>query len=223
MSLQQGELDLRSLGGSVGVITGAGNGGIGWGLAKHCATLAMDVVVVDLHQSLVDAAQAELAELFPSVRSIGIQCDVADPESMAACCATVQAEFPGQPIGACFANAGGEQTSPSASARPVTLLQCASLADTATSACCQPAAVIFNKTIVGSDFTDWVTTMNVNVLGVVNTIKAFIPLMQKQSTPAIMCSTASIGGLVRGDGGASMYQVRFSAIVLGYFLGSVLD
>ena len=67
----------------------------------------MDVALIDLHQSLVDAAAAELSELFPEVRCVGIQCDVADPESMATCSASVQAEFPGRPIGACFANAGG--------------------------------------------------------------------------------------------------------------------
>ena len=55
--------------------------------------------------------------------------------------------------------------------------------------------------------------MNVNVLGVVNTIKAFVPIMQEQDTPGVMCATSSIGGLVRGDGGGASYQASKHAVV----------
>ena len=37
MSKQQGKLDLRQFKDQIAVITGAGNNGIGWGIAKHVA------------------------------------------------------------------------------------------------------------------------------------------------------------------------------------------
>ena len=75
------------------------------------------------------------------------------------------------------------------------------------------AGVLFNKTILGSSLEDWKTTLNVNVLGVVNTIKAFVPAMQRQPTASVVCATASVGGLVRGDGGAGSYQASKHAVV----------
>ena len=61
MSKQQGELDLRQFKDQIAVITGAGNNGIGWGIAKHAALeLGMHVVLVDLHMSVVDKACAQL-------------------------------------------------------------------------------------------------------------------------------------------------------------------
>ena len=159
MSVQQGPLDLRELGGSTCVVTGCANGGIGWGLAKHAASLGMDVALVDLHEHLVERAGDQLVELYPHSRAVAIQCDVADEESVAACAAAVERELPGQRIGACFANAG----------------------------------VIFNKTVLRSSIEDFRLTFNVNVMGVVNCMQAFVPLMQRSELPSLMVSTASIG------------------------------
>ena len=135
----------------------------------------MAVALVDLHQHMVDAAAAELSELYPDTRTAAIQCDVGDAESVQGCAeAAVQSAFLGTPIGAVFANAG----------------------------------VIFNKTILRSRIEDFELTLRVNVIGVVNTIQAFVPLLQEQDTPSVMCSTASVGGISRGDGGGAAYQVH---------------
>ena len=75
------------------------------------------------------------------------------------------------------------------------------------------AGVIFNNTILKSDLEDWKTTLNVNVIGVVATAKVFIPLLQAQQGESVFCSTASVGGLVRGDGGAASYQASKHAVV----------
>lgn len=75
------------------------------------------------------------------------------------------------------------------------------------------AGVIFNHTILRSTVEEWMTTLNVNVVGVVNTIQAFVPVLQSQGTPAIFSATASVGGLVRGDGGAASYQASKHAVV----------
>jgi NAD(P)-dependent dehydrogenase (short-subunit alcohol dehydrogenase family) len=179
MSLQQGPLDLRELAGSVAVVTGCANRGIGWGLCKQCAEMGMSVALVDLHQHMVDAAAAELAELYPDTRCAAIQCDVGDAASVVACRDAVLAGLPGAPIGAVFANAG----------------------------------VIFNKTILRSRIEDFELTLRVNVVGVVNTIQAFVPVLQQQGTPSVMCSTASVGGISRGDGGGAAYQGSKAAVV----------
>ena len=161
MSIQQGPFDLEHLRGTVAVVTGAGNHGIGWGIAKHAAgTLGMHVVVIDLHENLVQAAAAELNADCPNVQSLGIQCDVTQPQELEACVGRIRAEWPDTAIGAVFANAG----------------------------------VIFNRTILKSTVEEWSTTLNVNVLGAVNTIKAFVPELRAQQSESIFCTTASIGG-----------------------------
>ena len=184
MSKQQGELDLLSLRGRVCVVTGSGNNGIGWGLAVHAGShLGMHVVLVDLHESVVRQATAQLEALLkdahPDVRILGIACDVTDPEQLASCLSQVRAAFPDMPIGAVFANAG----------------------------------VSFNRTIMKSTLAEWQTTLNVNVLGVVNTLKTFVPVLQEQPEESVVCTTASVGGLVRGDGGGSAYQASKHAVV----------
>ena len=76
MSVQQGPLDLRELGGSVAVVTGAANQGIGWGLAQHCASLGMAVAIVDIRAALCHRAAEQLRELQPGAEAVGIGCDV---------------------------------------------------------------------------------------------------------------------------------------------------
>jgi NAD(P)-dependent dehydrogenase (short-subunit alcohol dehydrogenase family) len=180
MSVQQGPLDLAELRGTIAVVTRAGNNGIGWGLCKHAAgELGMHVVALDLHETLVQAAETHLAKLYPDVGCLGLPCDVTEPESLQRCLVAIREKWPDTPIGAVFANAG----------------------------------VIFNHTILRSTLEEWTTTLNVNVIGVVNSIQAFMPTLQAQDRQAIFCSTASIGGLVRGDGGAAAYQASKHAVV----------
>lgn len=180
MSKQQQPVELESLRGTIAIVTGAGNNGIGWGLCTHAAgQLGMHVVAVDLHENLVKDAQRRLRESYPGVECLGIQADVTRPESLARCLETVQREMPDRQIGAVFANAG----------------------------------VIFNHTILRSTPEEWSTTLNVNVVGVINTIQAFVPALQAQSGQSIFSATASVGGLVRGDGGAASYQASKHAVV----------
>lgn len=179
MAVQESKFNLTDLHDTIAVVTGAGNHGIGWGLCQHAASLGMHVVILDLHDSLVDQAQRELAELFPDIQCLGLKCDVTDPDSLAKCLTTLQQQIPDKRIGAVFANAG----------------------------------VIFNHTILKSTAEEWLTTLNVNVVGVINTIKTFVPVLQQQQTPAVFSATASIGGLVRGDAGAASYQASKHAVV----------
>ena len=75
------------------------------------------------------------------------------------------------------------------------------------------AGVIFSRTIMKSTVQEWETTLRVNVMGVVNTMHAFIPLLQAQESESIFSATASVGGLVRGDNGGASYQASKHAVV----------
>ena len=180
MSVQQGTFDTQELAGKVAVVTGAGNNGIGWGICKYAADkLKMQVLIIDLHEHLVQSAVHRLRSEFPGVVVEGLQCDVTKPEELQAAASQVSISFPGSDIGAVFANAG----------------------------------VIFNKTIMNSAVEHWRTTLDVNVMGVLHTIHAFVPLLQAQTSQSIFSTTASVGGLVRGDGGAASYQASKHAVV----------
>tara|TARA_S200000501_G_scaffold224309_1_gene210334 strand:- start:692 stop:1687 length:996 start_codon:yes stop_codon:yes gene_type:complete len=180
MSLQQGELDLGELRDRFAIITGAGNYGIGWGLALHAATeLNMHVVLVDLYRSTIESAAKELQGLAPSRKIIPIACDVTSETDLEDILRKLDRDNVEISIGAVFANAG----------------------------------VIFNNTILNSSIEDWETTLSVNVMGVVKTVKTFLPRLQAQAERSIFCSTASVGGLVRGDGGAASYQASKHAVV----------
>ncbi len=180
MSLQQGELDLEELRDRFAIITGAGNYGIGWGLALHAATeLNMHVVLIDLYRSTIESAAKELQALAPSRKIIPIACDVTSETDLEDILRKLDRDNVEISIGAVFANAG----------------------------------VIFNNTILNSSIEDWETTLSVNVMGVVKTVKTFLPRLQAQAERSIFCSTASVGGLVRGDGGAASYQASKHAVV----------
>lgn len=75
------------------------------------------------------------------------------------------------------------------------------------------AGVIFSHRIMNSTVQEWETTLRVNVMGVVNTMHAFIPLLQAQESESIFSATASVGGLVRGDNGGASYQASKHAVV----------
>ena len=47
---------------------------------------------------------------------------------------------------------------------------------------------------------DWEYTLSVNLLGVVKTVKAFLPMLRKSAPDAHIVNTASIGGLMSAEG-----------------------
>ena len=64
-----------------------------------------------------------------------------------------------------------------------------------------------------SSIESWKTTFAVNVIGVVNTIKAFVPELQRSSEPTVLCTTASIGGMIRGIPTLADYLASKHAVV----------
>ncbi len=59
---------------------------------------------------------------------------------------------------------------------------------------------------------DWRRTLDVNLMGVVNGINAFLPMMMKQKGPARIVNTGSIAGLSSNPGGI-IYGVSKHAVV----------
>ena len=59
---------------------------------------------------------------------------------------------------------------------------------------------------------DWKWALDVNLMGVVHTIRAFIPRMIEQGTPAHFVTTASVAGLVSGPGSAVYSTAKHGAV-----------
>lgn len=186
MSVQQGPWDPAVLAGTVAVITGAGHGGIGFGLAKHCAgILQMHINVIDLDRKVVDVACADLSAMYPSILVRGQCCDVTDREGLVKCAASVDTEFGGARIGAVFANAGLR------------------------------SGIFSDGSVKSASLDDWTLTMNVNVIGTVSTVQAFLPALQRSDLPSIIATTSSVEGLIRASGemGLAAYTVSKHAVV----------
>lgn len=60
---------------------------------------------------------------------------------------------------------------------------------------------------------DWDLTFRVNVMGVVNTVQAFVPLLQRSKEPSVVCPTASVGGVARGRTHIAHYLSSKHAVV----------
>lgn len=59
---------------------------------------------------------------------------------------------------------------------------------------------------------DWKWSLDVNLMGVVHTIRAFIPRMIERATPAHFVTTASVAGLVSGPGSAVYSTAKHGAV-----------
>ena len=87
------------------VVTGAGNGGIGYGQAEIAATYTY-LACLDLHQSVCDIAVRKLLKTCPiGTNAVGIECDVTKPSSIKHAADKILEAFPNKRIGV-FANAG---------------------------------------------------------------------------------------------------------------------
>lgn len=59
---------------------------------------------------------------------------------------------------------------------------------------------------------DWKWSLDVNLMGVVHTIRAFIPRMIERAAPAHFVTTASVAGLVSGPGSAVYSTAKHGAV-----------
>ena len=108
MDIAHSGLHEDALRGTVCVCTGAGNGGIGYGILEVAALrYGMHIACLDLHVAVVDESARRLRAAVPyGIEVLSVQCDVTRPEDLASAVTTISEAFPRCRIGALFANAG---------------------------------------------------------------------------------------------------------------------
>ncbi len=76
------------------------------------------------------------------------------------------------------------------------------------------AGVGAGSTIWQSTLKDWTWVMQVNLWGVINGIRTFVPIMLKQNRPAHIVNTASIAGLMKGHHSAPYIVTKHAVVAL---------
>jgi NAD(P)-dependent dehydrogenase (short-subunit alcohol dehydrogenase family) len=155
------------------VITGAASG-IGAGLARHAASLGMQVIAADIDASNLEGLQAELAEKDQVIHTHTV--DVTNGEAVQQWADTIFAKH--SKVNLLFNNAG---------------------------------VLVDGKSWERSE-RDWRWNLDVNIMGVVNGIRAFVPQMLEQGEAGRVINTASIGGLLGGGQFMGPYQGSKHAI-----------
>ena len=149
---------MKDFANKVAVITGAASG-IGLGLAKHCASENMKVVLADIEEDALNMAERKLSAIGTSV--LAVRTDVSKAEDVKHLSERTLKKF-GR-IDLLFNNAG-------------------------------VASGVSN--IWESTEADWRWVLDVNLFGVVNGIRTFVPIMLEQGTEAHIINVASIAGMM---------------------------
>lgn len=83
---------------------------------------------------------------------------------------------------------------------------------------CNNAGVGAGRASWEDSFEDWQWVLGVNLWGVINGIRSFVPIMLKQGEEAHIVNTASVAGLIAGAGSASYTTSKFAVIGLSEVL-----
>jgi NAD(P)-dependent dehydrogenase (short-subunit alcohol dehydrogenase family) len=161
--------------GKTAVVTGAASG-IGRGLAERFAAEGMSVVLADVEEPALRAAEAELCDGGASV--LAVPTDVSNAEDVLALAAKTVARFGGVHILCNNAGVGGGQLS------------------------------------WEEPLEDWQWVLGVNLGGVINGIRAFVPIMLEGGEEGHIVNTASVAGLMPGAGSASYTASKFGIVGL---------
>lgn len=78
---------------------------------------------------------------------------------------------------------------------------------------CNNAGVSTFNTISDQTLDDWRWVVDVNIWGVVHGLRAFLPILQRQDTPAYIVNTASEGGLISGVPFIAPYAMTKAAVI----------
>jgi NAD(P)-dependent dehydrogenase (short-subunit alcohol dehydrogenase family) len=166
---------MDQLEGSVAVVTG-GASGIGLALAEGFAAEKMKVVIADVHQETLQAAERRLRDRGADV--LAVRTDVSDEGAVMALADATVKRF-GKANVLCN-NAGVQRSAPTwkLSAK------------------------------------EWKWVVDVNLFGVVNGIRAFVPRMLEQGDPCHIVNTASLGGLVTGPLMSAYSATKYAVVAL---------
>lgn len=162
------------------VITGAGSG-IGAGLARHAASLGMNLVLADWNEAaLKTVAEGLLAS------TLAIPTDVRDEAAVAALAKAAFDRF-GQ-VDLLFNNAG----------------------------------VLSSGRTWEIDAATWQRSLDVNIAGVVNVIRAFVPRMIATDRPARIINTSSLGGFLTSPFMSPYSATKFAIVAISEALAAEL-
>jgi NAD(P)-dependent dehydrogenase (short-subunit alcohol dehydrogenase family) len=166
---------MKEFKGKVAVITG-GAGGIGLGLAKHCAGEGMKVVLADIEVPALKEAEENLSRAGADV--LAVVTDVTKMPDMEDLAKKTVDTFGG--VHLLFNNAGVQTGK--------------------------------GKMVWENTLNDWQWVLGVNLWGIINGIKIFLPIILKQGEDSHVVNTASIAGVI-ASGGVVTYSVSKAAVV----------
>jgi NADP-dependent 3-hydroxy acid dehydrogenase YdfG len=162
------------------VITGAASG-IGAGLARHSASLGMNLVLADWDE----AALTNLASSLP-VKTLVMPTDVRDDAAVQALAESAYNEF-GQ-VDLVFNNAG----------------------------------VLSSGLSWEIEAATWQRSLDINIGGVVNVIRAFVPRLIAAGRPARIVNTSSLGGFLTSPFMSPYSATKFAIVAISEALAAEL-
>jgi len=162
------------------VITGAASG-IGAGLARHAATLGMNLVLADWDE----AALTSLAQSLP-VETLAMPTDVRDDDAVQALAVAAYDRFGA--VDLVFNNAG----------------------------------VLSSGLSWEIDAATWQRSLDVNIGGVVNVIRAFVPRLISADRPARIVNTSSLGGFLTSPFMSPYSATKFAIVAISEALAAEL-
>lgn len=162
------------------VITGAASG-IGAGLARHAASMGMDLVLADWDE----AALKRLAESL-DVEALAIPTDVRDDAAVKDLAEAAFAKF--GDVDLVFNNAG----------------------------------VLSSGLIWEIDAATWQRSLDINISGMVNVIRAFVPRLIAADRPARIVNTSSLGGFLTSPFMSPYSATKFAIVAISEALAAEL-
>jgi NAD(P)-dependent dehydrogenase (short-subunit alcohol dehydrogenase family) len=166
---------MDDLQGKTAFITG-GASGIGLATAHKLGMAGMNLVIADVEEAALGAAEAELSQAgFPV---LGARCDVSKLEDLQAAASQTVARFGA--VHVVFNNAG----------------------------------VVITGRVEDHSQEAWEWVMNVNLWGVINGCRVFLPIMKAQGAPGHIVNTASMAGLNAGPLMAPYFVSKFGVVAL---------
>ena len=162
------------------VITGAASG-IGAGLARHAASLGMNLVLADWDEASLNALAGTL-----NVETLAVPTDVRDDEAVQALAKAAYDRFGA--VDLVFNNAG----------------------------------VLSSGLTWEIDAATWQRSLEINIGGVVNIIRAFVPRLIAADRPARIVNTSSLGGFLTSPFMSPYSATKFAIVAISEALAAEL-
>lgn len=166
---------MDELHGKTAFITG-GASGIGLATAHKLGAAGMNLVIADVEDGALGAAEAELTQAGFSV--LGVRCDVGKLDDLQSAASQTVKRFGA--VHVAFNNAG----------------------------------VVTTGRVEDHSQEAWEWVMNVNLWGVINGCRVFLPIMKSQGVPGHIVNTASMAGLNAGPLMAPYFVTKYGVVAL---------